>query len=222
MKPAVRLPAFGVATITGATFGPSGVTIDASERVTVPIGKLDETQGWIALRMIWGWSEGAEPEGGTGFPFLFDWRDDADNRLGLFFSEQFKVFGMYRAASATGGSADVAATAVAGVSEVVIGRWTAATVATSRNGGAFTSAANTAIPTLSASVFDVGSSEGNAQIDSTFAGVLWGAGTLRDEDAGIIRWALESGQPNPARLLPESARVLGWWDCRSATYRVAG
>jgi hypothetical protein len=214
-----------VATSGGAT------ATHAVGRVQVPASVTDETVGWIAVRVRMGWGNAAGPGGGSGFPTLIDWRDDANNKISIYYSEASKQwFVESRSAATSNTRASAVQTFAAGDALTIIVYWTATTLALSINGVTFLTGARAAgvIPTLAATLFDIG---GTGASGSSFNGdVLWfacGTGTLTDADAAAIHANLTTtprpngvnanGDPSLLTLPTAAATTMVWYADTTAT-----
>ncbi|MDE2101466.1 MAG: hypothetical protein KGL39_29745 [Patescibacteria group bacterium] len=171
-----------VATSQGAT-----ATRNAA-RVQAPASLLNATQGWVAARVTVPWSAASPPGGGSGFPFILYWAQDNNNKLDISFNESTRVWQME---SAVGGVFSSAVSAVqsfpAGSTLTIVGYWTSTTLGIGVNGGAFVTAARSAVQGTMPSTFDLGSAGGGADfIDGDFLWAACGTGTLSNADAAMI------------------------------------
>lgn len=155
-------------------------------RVQAPASLLDETQGWVALRVRMGWGVGAEPHGGASFPHLMLWQDSGSERLVFFYNEGSNTWGFDRDSGAGSNAVTVVSAHARGDVITIIAAWTSTQIKLSVNGAAFSSAANTTIPTLAASTFDIGSAASSLSIDSDILWFASGTGTLTDADAATL------------------------------------
>jgi hypothetical protein len=189
----VQLEAKPVATPYVHTDG--GTAARAAARAQAPAALLNATQAWFAFRVAPGWATSQEAHGGAGADYLLDWRDDANNLLGLYYDEATNTWNMARKAAAAGSPAVSAAVTLAtDTATTVIGAVTATQAKVSVDGGAFAAVANTSVPTLAASIFDLLSQAGASHFDGR---VLWfacGTGTLTDADAAAL-FALGNTDP---------------------------
>lgn len=165
----------------------------AASRVRLDTGLFDETQFAIAFRVAYGFASTTLP--GSN-PYLFDWRDDASNLLGLYLDVSTRKWTASRLAAASGGSAVSAAQTFAAQDETtVILACTATQVKVSVGGGAFVAAANTSIPTLAAALADLGSQAASTGwLDGRGKWATIFIGTLTDADAATLH-ALGSTDP---------------------------
>jgi len=206
---------------TGSVATPYVVTDGATAtrnaaRVQVPVaGLFTPTQGWMAVRLVMGWANTADP---SGNPVVFDWRDDANNLLQLRFDTTGNTWELQR--RNTGGTGEVALADTFALNEAVtvIAAWDALNLKVSVNGGAFTSAAATNIPTLAATMLDIGSIAGTSE--HLNGDVLWfacGTGTLTDADAATIN----GYGNNDVGLHAFPGNPTGFWDAKTGVMEVA-
>lgn len=209
LEKGVAVVASYVPTTGGSTATHSG------GRVRAPASLLNTTQGWMATRVRMGWSSSNPPD---TFPNFFDLRDDATHRLILFwFSGGFSVG---RDAGSVGSNASSALSFSAGDFVTIVAAWTATTIKVSVNGSAFVSIANTTIPTIAASQFDLGNVTGNSHYADS--DVLWfacGLGPLTDPDAAAL-----AALTKPANLaaLPSTSLPTMLWKANTTNYRIPG
>ncbi|MGI8423589.1 MAG: phage head spike fiber domain-containing protein [Chloroflexota bacterium] len=170
----------------------------SAARVQMPVaGVLNATQGWVAMRVRMG-----DPSTGSARNY-FEYGDGANNRLLIYAQAGGNgVVGLYRiGGGAGGGEAATTVTWATGDIQTVVGAWNSTTLKGSRNGAAFVSAAQSTIPVLAATSFDVGgpsvSTEGVLRGD-----VLWfacGTGTLTDANAATLN-AYGNSDPTKAAI----------------------
>lgn len=187
----------------------------AKAHVTMPVALLNETQGWIALRLRPGWGSTTEFYGGAGFPVWFGWGTPGGDYISLHYREPTGQVWFDRLAGGGGGTAAVAHAPTIGTPVTIVCAWTATAVKLSIGGVAFTSAAATAIPSLSAISPVIG---GWPAHEARYAGdILWaatGTGTLTDADAAALA-ALGSTDPTTATF-GSAAAVTGVFGCATA------
>lgn len=183
----------------------------AKAHVTMPVALLNETQGWIALRLRPGWGSTTEFYGGAGFPVWFGWGTPGGDYISLFYREPDNQVWFDRLAGGGGGTAAVAHAPTIGTPVTIVCAWTATAVKLSIGGDPFTSAAATAIPSLSAISPVIG---GWPAHEARYAGdILWaatGTGTLTDGDAAALHNLGASADPAPNWVLP-AAQLTGIW-----------
>ena len=169
-----------------ATRGPSKVSVAGT-----PVGP---TQGWVAVRIRFGWDSNSafSPD-----PGIVDMSVSNNDSLFCYWDVATHTFHLERH---TGGSGATIASAVqtfsAGTIKTVVYAWTATTVRISVDGGAFVATANTTIPgqaTLYIGSDQVQGNGSNRQGDSDYLWVAGGSGTLSDADAATI-------QPSPTPI----------------------
>ena len=171
-----------------ATSGGSTATHNAS-RVQAPVSLIDETQGWIACRIRMGFAVANEPGGGAGNLKIMDWRDSATEGLLLYYSEGSNIFQMLRRSGGVSvGANSPVQSFVAGDVITFVAAWEAGRTRLSINGGAFANTNGAGIPTLSATLFNIGVEEGGTaqHINSDVFWFACGTGTLTDADAAAI------------------------------------
>jgi RHS repeat-associated protein len=148
-------------------------------RLQAPANVLSASQGWVALRLRTGVADSDLSASRT--PVLFQWRDDSTHYLKLYISSSKKWTlerdGTTAAATATTG------TFTAGTTFTVVAAWTGTQLKLSINGAALSAFSNSNVPSLSSSLFDIGSAAGASALDGD---ILWLAGG--------------GGTPDPAQL----------------------
>jgi len=189
----------------------------SNARVRIPVDDLDETQGWVAMRVRPGWSPAAEALGGSGILRLFLWSVDGNNRISGYYSESTGLFTMRRKSGGSGSDATVAPSFVPESEVTVVFAWTATQVKVSVNGGTFQTASNSSIPDLSSITdVDIGSNGGGSEhLDGDVLWFAYGHGTLDDDDAAALA---EFREDDPwAHDFDLDAGVISTWDAVSAT-----
>ncbi len=162
-----------------ASRGPSKISVVGS-----PVGPV---QGWVALRIRFGWDSTApfSPD-----PGIVDMSVSNDDALFCYFDEASHTFHLERHKNATGTHASSGVQAfIAGTAKTVIFAWTATDVRISVDGGPFVGTGNTTIPgqaTLYIGSDQVQGNGSNRQADSDYLWVAGGSGTLSDTDAATI------------------------------------
>jgi hypothetical protein len=196
-------------------------------RVQAPAAYLDETKGWVAVKLRMGFASGDDP----GYnPRVFRWGDSASNQLLLTYRVSDDKWVLTRtAAGVVTEVASAAQTFARGEVLTVIAAWTGTQLAVSVNGAAFASAASTTIPTLAAALFDIGGENSGSQISSE---ILWfgsGAGDLTDADAatthgvllqaGVLLSSTEGVSPEPTApdFVPAAAAPTMLWTAQGPT-----
>lgn len=191
----------------------------AGGRVQAPASLLNATQGWAAFRIRPGWSSAQGPSGVNGG--LLMWGDDTNNRITLDWQATGTRFRMRRMSAGVSGvdAVTTAQTFSAGTLATVVVAWTATTLFVSVNGAAFATAANSIIPALAATTFDIGSA-GTIFPNPIDGDVLWfacGLGTLTNGDAATIN---SFGNVDPVvAQFPASAVPTGVWHANDAQMR---
>jgi hypothetical protein len=162
-----------------ATRGPSKVSIAGT-----PVGP---TQGWVAVRIRFGWDSTApfSPD-----PGIVDMSVSNDDALFCYWDVATHTFHLERHLGGAGTTAASAAqTFSTGAIRTVIYAWTATDLRISVDGGAFVTTANTTIPgqaTLYIGSDQVQGNGSNRQGDSDYLWVAGGTGTLSNADAAAI------------------------------------
>lgn len=183
-------------------------------RVQMPASLIDETQGWIAIRVRMAYTNNGLP---VTNPWFWIWGDGINDRLGGFLSADSIHF-----RRANGGAGVSSALSHGGFSlgdrMTFIFWWSATHQGMSVNGGSLSSSANANVPTLSATTFDVGcatSVYADAEFDCDFLWVACGTGTLTDAIAAAI-YALDDGV-YPCDF-PAIAVVTACWNADNDSY----
>lgn len=182
----------------------------AAARVQLPVkGLFTSTQGWIAIRIRYGW--GSVPANAT----VFSWADSANERIELVYITNQWV-GLKRTGGVGGNAAAAVNTPAVGDLDTLVLAWTGGTLGLSRAGLAFVSVANTSIPTTTATLMDLGQSTqaaGRFQSSDDF----WfatGSGTLTNSDAAMIN-AFGSADP-PPKSFP--GQCTSFWSAVNGTF----
>lgn len=177
--------------------------------ISLPVsGLLDETQGWVAFRIRYPWAHTSEP---YQFPNLFNWADDGNNNLVLYYELSGNLLYGDRNLAGAGNSRTAAASWSAGDSKTIVFAWTATALLLSVDGGAFASTANSSIPTLSSGTAYLLRDRLSAALQPD-ADLFWfacGLGTLTDTDAANIH-AWGNSDPSPG-LFPTTADLTLIW-----------
>lgn len=183
---------------TPLVFTDGGTASRSAARAQAPASLLDETQGWIAIRIRTGFPSSTSPHGSlVGFS---DWRDDNNSRILLDYDPSTTEWELRRQDDDSPTAAVVSDTFAQDDYITVTAAWTATEIKLSVDGAAFVSEANSSIPVLAQTLLELGSVAGiSLQADSDFVWVATGTGTLTDADAGTID---EYGNtpPDPADL----------------------
>lgn len=147
---------------------------------------VTETQGWFAGLLRMGWASTADIYAGA-FPSIFTWRDDSTHEIAVQYdvaNDKWSI--VRRAAGATRVSETNAQSSAAGDLAFVLCTWTGAALATSTNGGAFNSGADTNVPTMTATFADMGSFGTTLQMDSELLFFALGRGALSNANAAAL------------------------------------
>lgn len=137
-----------------------GTAARSAARVQWPATYVDETVGGMAFRVSPGWLNTAR----TGAnPVLWQWKDDANNLLELRYDVANARWEFQRRNGGGTAEVTVADTFAADADITVIATWDASNIKLSVDGAAFTSQAGANIPTLAATLSDIGSSAGTAE-----------------------------------------------------------
>jgi hypothetical protein len=194
-----------------------------------------DAAAWAALSSsslaIGLWSFGAAPRyfwGADGpnynvagapdpFPSIFDWGQDNDNELLIFYDTTNKNWQAGRDVGGnTSGRPAVAGTHAAGDSLLVGVYWTPTQLAISLNGGAFVVVSNTNLPTLTPTTFFLGRRSWTAggYLDGDIQWASFASGIPTDADAAAL-YALGSADPTFAQL---PAAPVALWSASSGQY----
>ena len=168
---------------------------------------LDETQGWVAIRLRFGYTRGVPAAASLQ---VFEWQDDATHFVRGIVNPSSGGFQLTRQGGGGGATFDSAVQNWSqGDTMLVIFRWTATGLSISFNGAAFAAATgNTDIPTLTASLFTIGSTVAPASwIDSTVVAFACGVGPFTSTDAALVNAA--GAAVTPASF-PQSAMITGF------------
>ena len=173
---------------------------------------IDETQFWLAARITPRWA------GADGvWHSLFEWADDGNNGFLLHKNAADNLWRFGRFAGGAGAYATAAAGHAASESVTVVAFCNATTVKISIDGAAFTSVANTSIPTLAALTVDVGREPVNSVATALGGQLLWlalGRDALSAADAAWFhRIGTGGGVPDLYECSGDATFV---WDARNA------
>lgn len=188
----------------------------SSSRVQLPVTGLDETQGWIAIRLRSGFASTLSDTN----HFLFTWGDSTSDRISLAHLNGASQFGMRRRSTASpGADVNISTSAwAAGDLKTIVMKWTAADMSLSVDGGVFSTSASTSVPALAATLADIGPGTlftGTNQPDSDVFWFACGTGTLADADASAIHAA---GNNPSAGVFGTSAALTLLWDANDSNY----
>ena len=210
----------GVSVVSPYIATSGGSTASRTAALVQALASLVSTsQMWVALRVRLGVDFATLASGGR---FFFNWRDSSSGHrieVNAVVSGGNKV--RVGRSAASGNSQDSAVvTNVAGDEITVIAKFTASQIGISVNGSAFSLAANTSIPNLSAvPLFDIGARSApfsDAWVDSS---VLWfacGTGTLSDGDAYNIYSLSNNGSTLSPSKFPGTCTMF--WPAVTSTY----
>ena len=194
----------------------------AAGRAQIPVsGLFTATQGAVFSRLRMGYPSASVT---TGTPYVFDYKDNANNAVSGFFDESANNWVTRRFASDVGTVATVANTFTTGDSRSVAHQWSATAVAMSLGGAAFVSAADTNIPVLVATTVDIGRQTTSA-VNFLSGNVLWFAtfaGTLTDADAAALD-SFGDTPPTPELLMAtvsRAAELTSLWACVDGTFQL--
>ena len=189
-----------------------GTASRSDSRIQASASAIDETQGWVAMRMRTGWGNTGEPSGGAGWPQLFRWYDDSTHRIEAYYGESANR--LYFDRQSVGLSqVSRALTVNIGDLKTIIFAWTSGSVKISVDGSVFDVTNQGNVPVLAATSVDLFS---NAAANNYFdSDILWtatGTGTLSDADAAAIN-RYGNSDPNIPDLLTNatsSAPTFVW------------
>lgn len=191
--------------------GDSTVTVDGSDRVQAPVALIDETQGWVAARLV-------IPTVGVGvLRHIFYWADDANNLIRFYLGEnaqggQWRLFRRNTAGAPAGDASTT--TGTAGADATIIGAWTSTQMKVSRDGAAFATQSATNIPTLADTTLELLQADAGNPLNTKCYWMAMGTGTLTDSDASTIN-AFGNSDPN-WQDIPGTITFL--WKCVDFTY----
>lgn len=186
----------------------TGVTVTYTSNV------VDETQMWGVICLRPDWASGSPPT----TPSFFRFADDANNRLTLTYETGNWVF--RRKSAGAGTDVTIAGTHAQYDDVIVVFAATSTQLKLSLNGGAFVTAGNTNIPTLTAANIDIGNGDGPS--NSWFHWMALGVGTLTDADAAAL-YALGRYDPEWKDLpAMEVADPSFLWHCYDNTHVPTG
>ena len=186
-------------------------------RVQAPSSLLTATQGWVAMRIRIGWSDAGLTTTNLFNPRTFCWYNDVNNRFMVLYNrgggKQWSI------SFVNGGVSDgVAGPALGSVNigdyVTIVAYWSGSTIGISINGSVFTTAGGKTLPSLNAATFDIGSEQGNTQLNGAMLWFMCGKGTLTNADAATLN-AL--GNTDPALgLLGAAAQTSMVWAANTA------
>lgn len=188
-------------------FQSRGLRSVPGHRAQLGAGILDEPQGSVFL---WCAPDTAHDDAARpAFGNLFGWGDDGDNRIQLFHDKAAAAFTLLRRAAGLEAGAVVNDGSFAGGAALrVYGSWTADRVEVALNGGAIQVVANAHIPTLAATLLDVGSNGfGSGHFEGAFAAVAFFARPLTP--AELAYFAALERPPLLGELVGRS--MVGLW-----------
>jgi hypothetical protein len=169
---------------------------------------LDKGTGFLAMRIRMGFASTAA----VGNPYVFNWDDDSSDGFSLFFNPTYDYFNFRRLMDGIGvGEVNTGPRVFSVDSEItLVAAWTPTELKISYAGEPFTVVANTAIPMVGQTLFDIGAdSSGGNQASADVIWVLAGKGQPLDADVNTLA-ALGNTDPTlstlPARALP----TLAW------------
>jgi hypothetical protein len=192
----------------------NGATASRSAgRATIPVptqggrSLFSTTQGWIAMRLRSRWASGALPS--HGFPALFEWADDDNNRLVSWYSGGQWLFRRIAAGNFTNAQVTITATVNWGDVHTVIFAWESGRVRMSIDGAAFVNVSGGPIPTLAKTTLDWLSAPNNGsyQFDGDAFWIATGSGTLADADASTLHG---NGNTDPTAFPAVATSVPTW------------
>lgn len=184
---------------------PFRLTSSGAGRVQAESDIADEATFGVVFRISYGFSSEDNLDSDAG---LFDWRDDADNRLSLYLQGGSKEWVFERFSSGVGTHVISDAQVFAdGVEATIAAQATPSGLMVSVNGAPYISAANANIPALAASLLDIGGLDGENQGNVRIKYAAWMHGTLSDLDVANLHSILESGRKPLLGNFPTSANI---------------
>ena len=188
-----------------------GTSSRSNCRVQIASSIMDETQGWVVIRMRPGWTSGNAP---FGFPTLWEWGDDASNRVLIFYVASSNTFTFQRRDGAGQATNTLVHAMTDGVPLTYVARWTATQIAQSINNSTFSNTSSTNIPSLSSPNIELLTAVGSGNFfDSDILWVAMGTGVLTDAD--VETFHLMGDNDPPADLFPVSANLTFLWSART-------
>lgn len=193
-----------------ATSGGATATRSAAQ-VQAPAALLDETQGWAAFRIAYGFDSTTTR---TNNCYLLNWYDDAGDQISLWLGTG-NAWNLDRVSAASGTTVSSAAQTFAkDDAATVVAAWDSGHVKISINGGVFVSVANTNIPALADALIDLGGEHSNTT--PLNGRILWaalGTGTLTDTDAATFN-SYGDNPPADPRVFTANA----FWAAADSSY----
>lgn len=163
---------------------------ESSPRVLLPTTDLfDGYQGAIAVRFSFPWDNTTEPGGGTGTPTVWEFYEDADNYLWLYYDETSNSYKFSRRVSGTTTTVTIAASVTLNADVTLIAYWTSAAIGLSLNGASFQTSA-TSSGEIDQSLLDIGSARGFYESSIAVDWFLTFSGTIANADAtAMYAWS---------------------------------
>ncbi len=189
----------------------------SSPRVQAPATNMDETQGWFIARVRPAWSYLDAP---STNPYIFRWRDDDNNEIYGRYLTATDEWEIRRIAGGTGATRTLGNHRFNDKQDFLVAfAWEAGKVKLSAGGSPFNETANTNIPVLAATLFDIGQSVGGSNwFYGDFLWAAWGRGTLTDADITRLD-NIGITDPTPADVGVGLQHVLGVWTADDLNYR---
>lgn len=195
-------------TVVPQPFTPTSTT---AGRIQMPVPRgFSATAGAVVMKARMGYPSTGESAN------YFEFGDDSNNRLVLYKDTGGGVIHLYRIGGGAGGAqAGSTSTWVTGDSVAALATWTPTSVKTALQGAALVTAAQSTIPTLAATTFDVGgatvSGGGKSQSAIVWAAFYGPSGQfLGDGDSAHV--ARLGNIIDPLSDLPRPDDLVAFWD----------
>jgi RHS repeat-associated protein len=171
-------------------------------------GVVNPTQGWVATRVRLGLPSSVS----TGTYGFFEWGDATTNRFALSYNATAQAFEFTKQVPGYTGTAGLSASFAASDLLTLIAAWDTTGIRISVNGSSFQRVAETHVPVLAATMFDIGrlSLGGASLADSDILWFAAGTGNVGDGDAGAFN-AIGSSDPTLAAFTAHSEATFTWW-----------
>jgi hypothetical protein len=188
-----------------------GAQTRAAARVQAPASLIDETQSWIAMRVRMDFAVGTSSFANRAW----SWADSTNERIvGLINGTTVQLL---RSTGGTSTTAQTTTTYAAGDFLTVVYAWTATQLKVSVNGSVFSTIANTNIPILTATNFDIGRDfNAFAWLNSDVLWTACGTGALTNTDAATLN-SLGNTDPHWYNLPTSTGTTMTWSADTTAT-----
>lgn len=195
-----------------------GTDSRAAGRLQLQVGALDETTGWLAVRLRAGH---ANTEIASGNGIVWTWADDANNFLQLRYDYANARWEFER--RVTAGTVELTAADTFALSDALtlICKWTATDIYLSIDGGNFTTIGNTRLPTLAATTMDIGSDGASGSyLNGDVFWLAFGSGDPSNANAATIHGF--GNTDTPSESWPSIGLRSIWYANRGETETFTG